>query len=509
LLVLLVVYLALCLQASRSAANIYEDNMGNTMAENMNGLGSKTKYEYPMAKARDEVKSMFDFFGYTDPTPEYQKSPEIKPLFDLDSILPPLPRILEKYNSKLQAVPTKPMVPLTETESVMVNKALSYTGNTENTPPKINWDATNSLVTRPITTVKLNNSTPEINWDATDSLVTKPITSSVIGKDNVDWGGDFREEFASYRDASETYINNLSPEYSNDERVTIPRPTFNLDEEEANLSIETTDVGFKYKNNNAAIDAMLRLAKDKYGPLQVAALQATMEAESSHDLVEDTRYSYNQAIKKFGDSTRKPLIDALYNGRTYLPPADQKTLFDIAYAQPGNDRLNAPNEGWLYRGRGPIQITGKNNYSLVGEAMGIGDALVKNPDLLISDPKILAAATLAYLDINGFGENTTSRKALYNVIRHAGGANGEDAKKRWERTEEIMKSNTSPTESSQPRSRPEGITTVGKRAPTDSPLAPASSPRPKPRPNSVASNTQKVTSALAERTKRPNSNQGF
>ena len=36
-----------------------------------------------------------------------------------------------------------------------------------------------------------------------------------------------------------------------------------------------------------------------------------------------------------------------------------------------------------------------------------------------------------------------------------------------------------------------------------------SSPRPKPRPNSVASNTQKVTSALAERTRRPNSNQGF
>lgn len=331
----------------------------------------------------------------------------------------------------------------------------------------------------------------------------------LMARRDVEWGGGFREEFASYRDASETYINNLSPEYSNDERVTIPRPTFNLDKEEANLSIETTNTGFKYKNNNDAIDAMLRLAKDKYEPLQVAALQATMEAESSHDLVEDTRYSYDQAIKKFGDSTRKPLIDALYNGRTYLPPADQKTLFDIAYAQPGNDRLNAPNEGWLYRGRGPIQITGKNNYRLVGEAMGIGDALVKNPDLLISDPKILAAATLAYLDINGFGENTTSRNALYNVIRHAGGADGEDAKKRWERTEEIMKSNTSPTESSRPRSRPEGITTVGKRAPTDSPLAPASSPRPKPRPNSVASNTQKVTSALAERTRRPNSNQGF
>ena len=77
--------------------------MGNTMAENMNGLGSKTKYEYPMAKARDEVKSMFDFFGYTDPTPEYQKSPskQISNADPLDNILPPLSRILEKFNSEL------------------------------------------------------------------------------------------------------------------------------------------------------------------------------------------------------------------------------------------------------------------------------------------------------------------------------------------------------------------------------------------------------------------------
>jgi hypothetical protein len=94
------------------------------MAENMNGLGSKTKYEYPMAKAREGSKSiidsLFDFVGYSDPIPEYQKSPskqrsnaEEKGLtkeFDgtspLDDILPPLSRILEKFNSKLGAITT-------------------------------------------------------------------------------------------------------------------------------------------------------------------------------------------------------------------------------------------------------------------------------------------------------------------------------------------------------------------------------------------------------------------
>ena len=77
------------------------------MAENMNGLGSKTKYEYPMAKAREGSKSimdiLFDFTGYTDPTPEYQKSPskQISNADPLDNILPPLSRILEKFNSEL------------------------------------------------------------------------------------------------------------------------------------------------------------------------------------------------------------------------------------------------------------------------------------------------------------------------------------------------------------------------------------------------------------------------
>jgi hypothetical protein len=77
------------------------------MAENMNGLGSKTKYEYPMAKAREGSKSimdiLFDFTGYNDPTPEYQKSPQLSRAasFDIDSILPPISFVLEKFNSEL------------------------------------------------------------------------------------------------------------------------------------------------------------------------------------------------------------------------------------------------------------------------------------------------------------------------------------------------------------------------------------------------------------------------
>lgn len=47
----------------------------------------------------------------------------------------------------------------------------------------------------------------------------------------------------------------------------------------------------------------------------------------------------------------------------------------------GNTRLG---DGWRFRGRGPIQITGRTNYGLC--ATGIGFPLIDDPDLLVRDP---------------------------------------------------------------------------------------------------------------------------
>lgn len=53
-----------------------------------------------------------------------------------------------------------------------------------------------------------------------------------------------------------------------------------------------------------------------------------------------------------------------------------------------------PNDGWLYRGSGLIQCTGKDNFYLVGNAIGVD--LVANPDLLRADPGVALRASIAW-----------------------------------------------------------------------------------------------------------------
>jgi putative chitinase len=56
-----------------------------------------------------------------------------------------------------------------------------------------------------------------------------------------------------------------------------------------------------------------------------------------------------------------------------------------AYANRDGNGDEASGDGWKYRGRGPIQVTGKANYTLCSQAIYQDNRLVDNPDMVETD----------------------------------------------------------------------------------------------------------------------------
>jgi putative chitinase len=74
-----------------------------------------------------------------------------------------------------------------------------------------------------------------------------------------------------------------------------------------------------------------------------------------------------------------------------LPYAMQPTrLANKVYANRMGNGDEASGDGWTYRGRGPIQVTGRANYAAMGER--IGQDLLSVPDLLCQPHYGLQAA---------------------------------------------------------------------------------------------------------------------
>lgn len=80
---------------------------------------------------------------------------------------------------------------------------------------------------------------------------------------------------------------------------------------------------------------------------------------------------------------------------------------------------NAADEGYKYRGRGLIQLTGKSNYEKFGKLLGID--LVENPDLA-NDPDVAAKIAAAYFkEKEKRGVDLTDIAAVGKAVGYAGG----------------------------------------------------------------------------------------
>lgn len=108
---------------------------------------------------------------------------------------------------------------------------------------------------------------------------------------------------------------------------------------------------------------------------ELASFLANVNVESAGltRLTESLNYSTDAIIKLFGRH-RISIEDARKYGRNAQHPANQEMLANILYGgEFGRKNLGniKPNDGWVCRGFGPKQITGRANQQAFADAVGM------------------------------------------------------------------------------------------------------------------------------------------
>jgi len=73
-------------------------------------------------------------------------------------------------------------------------------------------------------------------------------------------------------------------------------------------------------------------------------------------------------------------------------------------------------DGWKYRGRGLIQLTGKNNYLKFSKWYNDSKIFVDNPDLLLQ-PQFAVLSAFFYWDVNNLNSYIVDNENAYNVCK--------------------------------------------------------------------------------------------
>ena len=161
--------------------------------------------------------------------------------------------------------------------------------------------------------------------------------------------------------------------------------------------------------------------------------QAMFLAQTTHESNDYKRLeeSFNYSPKRLFEVFRKR-VGSLENAQK-LCDEGAKAIADFVY---GNRLGNAKDEGYKYRGRGIIQLTGKNNYNYYGTKLNID--LVNNPDLAKESNEAIEIALLFWIEKEcGLYAKMGDVKTVTKLIN--GGYNGlDDRQKRFDRILKIL-----------------------------------------------------------------------
>lgn len=163
----------------------------------------------------------------------------------------------------------------------------------------------------------------------------------------------------------------------------------------------------------------LARAMDRFG-INMPARQAAFVAQVAHEsgrlehVEENLNYSATALLRTFP---------------THFSPADAaryerkpQAIANRVYANRMGNKTEISGDGWQYRGRGLIQITGLDNYRACGIATGL--SLVANPDLLLQ-PEAAALSAAWYWSAHGCNELADRDDFAGITKRINGGLNGQ------------------------------------------------------------------------------------
>jgi putative chitinase len=180
-------------------------------------------------------------------------------------------------------------------------------------------------------------------------------------------------------------------------------------------------------------DAMIRYGINTIHRKRAFLAQIGHESGQLSVVVENLNYSAAALRSVFGNYFPSDIEAKKYERK----PED---IANIVYA--GRMGNTDPGDGWKYRGRGLIQITGKENYSVIGKKLGAN--LISNPHLLIS-PLYAAMSAAAWWQNAGLNELSdklaSGEQEAFKAItkRINGGYNGlSDRQKLYERAKKVI-----------------------------------------------------------------------
>jgi putative chitinase len=151
------------------------------------------------------------------------------------------------------------------------------------------------------------------------------------------------------------------------------------------------------------------------GLIETGYLRYTSEnLNYSYEALRKLKYYPTEALAR--EEARKPelIANRIYGGRL------------------GNTE---PGDGWRFRGRGFLQITGRDNYRRFGEAASVD--LIADPDILVRDLRVSITVAAAFWKMNGLSSYADANNAAA-VSRGVNRGNPRSEKMALHETERIF-----------------------------------------------------------------------